>query len=66
VNDTPESFNFSQRVMIAIIPRVVALLLRTLHRTLRYEVVVEPGAAPATPPALQVWCLPHFLRLLFS
>src|SRR5271154_2664663 len=41
------------------VPRLVALLLRALHRTLRYEVVVEPGAEPATPPALQVWCFWH-------
>ena len=45
--------------MIEIVPRVVALLLRLLHRTLRYEVVVEPGAQPARPPALQVWCFWH-------
>ncbi len=59
MNESTESFSYSQRVTIAIVPRVVALLLRTLHRTLRYEVVVEPGAAPATPPALQVWCFWH-------
>jgi lysophospholipid acyltransferase (LPLAT)-like uncharacterized protein len=64
VNDSTDSFSYSQRVMIAIVPRLVALLLRTLHRTLRYEVVVEPGAAPATPPALQVWCFWH--RCLIS
>ena len=45
--------------MIAIVPRVAALLLLALHRTLRYEVVVEPGAQPAKPPALQVWCFWH-------
>jgi len=54
-----DSFSFSQRLLIAIVPRLVALLLRILHRTLRYEVVVEPGAEPATPPALQVWCFWH-------
>jgi lysophospholipid acyltransferase (LPLAT)-like uncharacterized protein len=64
VNDSTESFSHGQRVMIAIVPRLVALLLRTLHRTLRYEVVVEPGAAPAIPPALQVWCFWH--RCLIS
>jgi len=52
-------FSFSQRLAIAVVPRIVALLLRMLHRTLRYEVVVEPGAEPATPPALQVWCFWH-------
>ena len=54
-----QSFTYSQRLTLAIVPRLVALLLRMLHRTLRYEVVVEPGAAPATPPALQVWCFWH-------
>jgi lysophospholipid acyltransferase (LPLAT)-like uncharacterized protein len=64
VNDSTESFSYSQRVMIAIVPRLVALLLRALHRTLRYEVVVEAGAAPATPPGQQVWCFWH--RCLIS
>jgi lysophospholipid acyltransferase (LPLAT)-like uncharacterized protein len=59
VNDRVQQFSYSQRVTIAIVPRLVALLLRLLHRTLRYEVVVEPGAEPATPPALQVWCFWH-------
>jgi lysophospholipid acyltransferase (LPLAT)-like uncharacterized protein len=59
VSDSAQSFRYSQRVTLAIVPRLVALLLRVLHRTLRYEVVVEPGAVPATPPALQVWCFWH-------
>ncbi len=54
-----QSFTYSQRLTLAIVPRLVARLLRILDRTLRYEVVVEPGAAPATPPALQVWCFWH-------
>ena len=57
-------FSFSQRLTIAIVPRLVALLLQLLHRSLRYEGVVEPGAEPATPPALQVWCFWH--RCLIS
>jgi lysophospholipid acyltransferase (LPLAT)-like uncharacterized protein len=58
------NFTFSQRITIAIVPRVVAFLLRVLNRTLRYETVVEPGASPAVPPALQVWCFWH--RCLIS
>jgi lysophospholipid acyltransferase (LPLAT)-like uncharacterized protein len=54
-----QRFTFSQRMSLAIVPRVVALLLRILNRTLRYEDVVEPGAEPAVPPALQVWCFWH-------
>jgi lysophospholipid acyltransferase (LPLAT)-like uncharacterized protein len=59
VKDSAQSFSYSQRITIAIVPRLAALLLRVLHRTLRYEVVVEPGAEPATPPGLQVWCFWH-------
>jgi lysophospholipid acyltransferase (LPLAT)-like uncharacterized protein len=54
-----QRFTYSQQMALAIVPRVVALLLRILNRTLRYENVVEPGAEPATPPALQVWCFWH-------
>ncbi|HET6217439.1 MAG TPA: lysophospholipid acyltransferase family protein [Acidobacteriaceae bacterium] len=59
MKDSAQSFSSSQRILIAIVPRLVALLLRALNRTLRYEVVVEPGAEPAIPPALQVWCFWH-------
>lgn len=59
MKDSAQSFSFSQRITIAIVPRLVALLLRALDRTLRYEVVVEPGAQPATPPGLQIWCFWH-------
>jgi lysophospholipid acyltransferase (LPLAT)-like uncharacterized protein len=59
VNDSVRGFSYRQRITLAIVPRVVALLLRLLDRTLRYEVVVEPGAQPARPPGLQVWCFWH-------
>jgi lysophospholipid acyltransferase (LPLAT)-like uncharacterized protein len=59
VNDSDQSFSYGQRVAIAIVPRLVALLLRLLNRSLRYETVLEPGAEPAKPPALQVWCFWH-------
>jgi len=59
VNQSARSFSYSQRLTIAIVPWLAALLLRALHRTLRYEVIVEPGAEPATPPALHVWCFWH-------
>ena len=59
MSDSAQRFSYSQRLTLAIVPRLVALLLRALDRTLRYEVVVEPGAEPATPPARQVWCFWH-------
>jgi lysophospholipid acyltransferase (LPLAT)-like uncharacterized protein len=54
-----DNFSVSQRILIAIVPRLVAFLLQLLNLTLRYEDVVEPGATPAVPPALQVWCFWH-------
>jgi len=54
-----QRYTFSQRMALAIVPRVVAPLLGILNRTLRYENVVEPGAEPAISPALQVWCFWH-------
>jgi len=59
VKDSANRLTLGQRVTIAIVPRLVAFLLRGLNRTLRYEVIVEPGAEPAKPPALQVWCFWH-------
>ena len=59
MKDTDERLSVGRRVAVAVLPRLAALLLLVLHRTLRYEVVVEAGAEPATPPALQVWCFWH-------
>jgi lysophospholipid acyltransferase (LPLAT)-like uncharacterized protein len=59
VKHTDRGFSYRQRITIAIVSWVVAFLFRLLDRTLRYEVVVEPGAQPARPPALQVWCFWH-------
>jgi lysophospholipid acyltransferase (LPLAT)-like uncharacterized protein len=59
VTDSDQKFSFGQRLIVGTVPGLVAFLLRVLNRTLRYETVVEPGAEPATPPALQVWCFWH-------
>ena len=40
-------------------PRVVALVLRLVGLTLRFEVIAEPGAVPATPPAKGIFCFWH-------
>jgi lysophospholipid acyltransferase (LPLAT)-like uncharacterized protein len=57
-------FSLSQRFAIFLVPRLLAFLLRVLNLTLRYVNVVEEGASPAIPPALQVWCFWH--RCLIS
>jgi hypothetical protein len=38
---------------------MVALLLRLVGITLRFEVIAEPGAVPATPPAKGIFCFWH-------
>jgi lysophospholipid acyltransferase (LPLAT)-like uncharacterized protein len=59
VNDSAQRFSFGQRLTLAIVPPLVALLLGALRRTLRYEDVVEPGAEPGKLPGLQIWCFWH-------
>ena len=39
-------YKFSQRVTLAIVPRVVALVVRALTATLRYTEICEPGTLP--------------------
>jgi len=39
-----QEYKFSQRVMLAIVPRITALVVRALMATLRCEEICEPGA----------------------
>jgi lysophospholipid acyltransferase (LPLAT)-like uncharacterized protein len=52
-------FTFSQRIALAIIPRLTAVILGVIGITLRFEVVAEEGAIPATPPAKGIFCFWH-------
>ena len=52
-------FSFGQRVALAIIPRLTALVLAVIGSTLRFEVIAEAGAIPATPPAKGIFCFWH-------
>ncbi len=52
-------FSFGQRVALAIVPRLTALLLAVIGLTLRFEVIAEEGAVPATPPAKGIFCFWH-------
>jgi lysophospholipid acyltransferase (LPLAT)-like uncharacterized protein len=54
-----QTFSIGQRIALAIVPKLAALLIRGLDRTLRYELVAEQGAKQATPPGVQVWCIWH-------
>jgi hypothetical protein len=48
-----------QRIALLIVPRLTALVLAAIGATLRFEVIAEPGAVPATPPARGIFCFWH-------
>jgi lysophospholipid acyltransferase (LPLAT)-like uncharacterized protein len=54
-----KDFTLSQRIMLAIVPRLTALVLAAIGITLRFEVIAEEGAIPATPPARGIFCFWH-------
>ncbi len=45
--------------MLGIVPRLVALLLRAIGATLRFEYVVEPGVIPPTVATPGIYCFWH-------
>jgi hypothetical protein len=53
------SFTFGQRIALWIVPRLTALVLAAIGSTLRFEVIAEEGAVPATPPARGIFCFWH-------
>lgn len=52
-------FSVGQRVVLWIVPRITALLLAAIGATLRFKVIAEEGAIPATPPAKGIFCFWH-------
>ena len=52
-------WNFGQRIALAVVPSLVALILRILGSTLRYELNCEPGFTPPPPPGTGIYCLWH-------
>ncbi len=52
-------FSFGQRVALSIVPRLTALVLSAIGITLRFEVIAEQRAVPATPPADGIFCFWH-------
>ncbi len=52
-------FSFGQRLALWIVPRLTALVLAVIGATLRFEVIAEEGAIPATPPAKGIFCFWH-------
>jgi lysophospholipid acyltransferase (LPLAT)-like uncharacterized protein len=48
-----------QRVALAVVPRLTALVLAAIGATLRFEVIAEEGVVPPTPPARGIFCFWH-------
>jgi len=61
VTPTPQRkpYSIPQRVTLAIVPRLVALLLRIIGATLRYQYLVEPGVIPPTVATPGIYCFWH-------
>jgi lysophospholipid acyltransferase (LPLAT)-like uncharacterized protein len=60
MRSAPENrFSFAQRMALFIVPRLTALVLAAIGATLRFEVIAEEGAIPATPPAKGIFCFWH-------
>ncbi len=57
--DTTPQFGVSQRAALWLVPRLAALLIAVIGVTLRFEHVVEEGAAVQTPPGRGIWCFWH-------
>jgi lysophospholipid acyltransferase (LPLAT)-like uncharacterized protein len=54
-----DRFSFGQRLALAVVPRLTALVLAAIGLTLRFEVIAEEGAVPETPPAKGIFCFWH-------
>ncbi|MFY9935499.1 MAG: lysophospholipid acyltransferase family protein [Silvibacterium sp.] len=59
-----DRLSFWQRVALAIVPKLTALLLAIIGATLRFEVITEEGAVPETPPTTGIFCFWHRCTLL--
>jgi lysophospholipid acyltransferase (LPLAT)-like uncharacterized protein len=62
--ESGKEFSFGQRIALAIVPRLTALLLAIIGSTLRFEVIAEEGAVPETPPTTGIFCFWHRCTLL--
>ncbi|HEY1810065.1 MAG TPA: lysophospholipid acyltransferase family protein [Acidobacteriaceae bacterium] len=54
-----QRFTFGQRLALWIVPKLTALTLAGIGLTLRFEVIAEEGAVPASPPARGIFCFWH-------
>ncbi len=59
VSEDRQRFTFGQRIALWFVPKLTALILAAIGLTLRFEVIAEEGAVPATPPARGIFCFWH-------
>ncbi len=55
-------FSFGQRIVLAVVPRLVWALLRAMSLTWRFEVIAEPGVTPIVDgvgAGAQIFCFWH-------
>ena len=52
-------FSLGQRIALAVVPRLTALVLAAIGATLRFEAIAEEGVVPPTPPARGIFCFWH-------
>jgi len=60
--ETTPRFTFGQRLVLAVVPRVVWALLWIVSRTWRFEVIAEEGVAPVLfgqKPGPEIYCFWH-------
>jgi lysophospholipid acyltransferase (LPLAT)-like uncharacterized protein len=55
----PAEYNLKQRMALALLPPIGAMLIRLLGVTLRYREIGEPGAHADENPQTRVYCLWH-------
>jgi lysophospholipid acyltransferase (LPLAT)-like uncharacterized protein len=56
---TRKDFTIPQRIVLAIVPPLTAATLAVIGMTLRFEVIAEEGAIPATPRTRGIFCFWH-------
>ncbi len=61
-NDSTPRFTFGQRLILAVVPRLVWVLFSIIGRTWRFEVIAEEGVVPVVfgeVPGPEIYCFWH-------
>ena len=56
---TQRELSWQRRIMLWTVPTIVAVLLRLLGSTLRYDEICEEGGQPDTREGPSIWCFWH-------